>query len=404
MIEHTNIIFMPNISALGGIETYVYELAKKYKDLDIAVVCNRIHPTQAERLRKYCKVYIHTNEKIKCKVAIINYNQEIINYICDDAKIYQCIHADYTNPIYDHWPKPNKRIYKFLGITKYLKEKMADMVKPNQIELCYNPLTIDEEDKPIIIVSATRLHKHKGVDRMKCLINKLDKAKINYLWFIISNDNIDFNSENIIYIKNRLDISRWLTIADYVCLLSDSEACSYTLNEALYRNIPIITTPLPYLDEIGVRDGINAYIMEFDCSNVDSIVNRIKNIPKFKFKKMDDNYSSIFYNIPSNYEEEKNMKVKVKCIKNYYDIEQDERKVVDYNVLYDEPSKHPNRVEWITTRERADHLVSKGLVEIIEVIKEQPKEQTINKEKKEIETIKVETKKATIPKKKVEKK
>ena len=294
MIEHTNIIYMPNISALGGIETYVYELVKKYHDLDIAVVCKQIHPTQEQRIRKYCKVYKHKDEKINCKVAIINYNQDIINYINNDAKIYQCIHADYTNPIYDHKPQPNKRVYRFLGITKYLKEKMADMVKPNQIELCYNPLTIDNEDKPIVIVSATRLHKHKGVDRMKKLIEKLDKANVNYLWFVISNDDIDFNSENIIYIKTRLDISRWLELADYVCLLSDSEACSYTLNEALYRNIPIITTPLPYLEEIGVKDGVNAYIMEFDGSNVDSIVKRINNIPKFKFNRLEDNYKNIF--------------------------------------------------------------------------------------------------------------
>ena len=389
MIEHTNIIFMPNISALGGIETYVYELVKKYKDLDIAVVCKKIHPTQEERIRKYCRVYKHTNELIKCKVAIINYDQSIIDYISDDAKIYQCIHADYTNPIYDHKPKPNKRIYRFLGITKYLKESMEKMVKPNIIDLCYNPLTIDNVDKPIVIVSATRLHKNKGVERMRTLIKKLDKAKVNYLWFVISNDEINFDSENVIYIKTRLDISRWLELADYVCLLSDSEACSYTLNEALYRNIPIITTPLPYLEEIGVKDNVNAYIMEFDCNNVDSIVERITTIPKFKFNRLEDNYINIFAKSKSRYEEERLMKVKVQCIKNYYDIEEDERKVVSPQVPYEHPEKHPKRCEWITTHERAEHLVSKGLVKIIQYIKEEPKtEKKINPVKTEKKTSK----------------
>ena len=385
MIEHTNIIYMPNISALGGIETYVYELAKKYGDYDIAVVSKKCDPQQAKRIKKYCKLYIWNGEKIKCDVAIINYNQDIIPYINKEAKIYQTIHADYTNRlVYNHQPIPNERITSFLGITKYLTEKMADMIKPNKIQLCYNPLTIDDEDKPIIIVSATRLHKHKGLDRMKCLINKLDKAKINYLWIIISNEQVDFNSDNVILIKNRLDISRFLKIADYVCLLSDSEACSYTLNEALYRNIPIITTPLPYLNEIGVIDGINSYIMEFDCSNVDYIVKNITNIPKFIFNKMDDNYSSIFNLVKSNYKEELKMKVKVKCIQNFYDMEEDERKVVSLDTPYDNPDKHKNRCEWITTRERADHLANKGLVEIIEVIKED------KKENKKIPTKKVE--------------
>ena len=54
MIKHANIIYMPTISALGGIETYVYELAKKYGDYDIAVVSKKCDPQQAKRIRKYC--------------------------------------------------------------------------------------------------------------------------------------------------------------------------------------------------------------------------------------------------------------------------------------------------------------------------------------------------------------
>lgn len=386
MIEHSNIIYMPTISALGGIETYVYELVKKYKDLDIAVVSKKCDPIQMERIKKYCNVYIHTNEKIVCDVAIINYDQSIIPFISDNAKIYQAIHADYTNEnVYGgRYPKPNNRVFKFIGITKYLKDKMKNMLLPNEIMLSYNPLTIDD-DKTIIIVSATRLHRHKGKDRMQCLIDKLDKAKVKYLWFVISNDTEGLKSDNVIYIKNRLDIDKFLSIADYVCLLSDSEACSYTLNEALYRNIPIITTPLPYLDEIGVKDGINAYIMDFDCKNVDSIVERITDIPKFNFERLEDKYDEIFTDIKSYYEEEQKMKVKVKCIQNFYDMEQEERKVKSLVEYYEEPEKHPNRVEWITTKARADHLVMKGLVQIVEYIDEvkvEDKKQPIKPEKK----------------------
>ena len=373
MIEHTNIIYMPNISALGGIETYVYELVKKYHNLDIAVVSKKCDSAQAKRIRKYCNLYIHTDQKINCKVAIINYDQSIIPYINEDAEIYQTIHADYTNKIYDHRPKPNKRVKAFLGITKYLVDNMKDMLKPNKIELCYNPLTIDD-DKPIILVSATRLHQHKGLDRMKALAKEMDKQNIKYLWFVISNETEAFIHPNVIRVNNRLDIDKFLSLATYVVLLSDSEACSYTLNEALYRNIPIITTPLPYLNEIGVKDGENAYIMQFDCSNVADIVKKIKKVPKFEFNRMVDNYSNLFKDSKSHYEEDLKMKVKVRCIQNYYDIETDERKVISLDVPYDEPKKHPNRVEWITARERAEHLAGKGLVKIVEFIEEDKKE------------------------------
>ena len=51
IIKHSNIIYMPNISPLGGIETYVYEMVKKYKDLDIAVVSKNCDKTQAKRIK-----------------------------------------------------------------------------------------------------------------------------------------------------------------------------------------------------------------------------------------------------------------------------------------------------------------------------------------------------------------
>lgn len=258
MIKHANIIYMPTISALGGIETYVYELVKKYHNLDIAVVSRYCDEKQRERIEKYCKVYIYTDQDIECKVAIINYDQSIIPHINKEAKIYQTIHADYSSDIYENKPKDNARITGFICITKYLQDKMSAYLPKEKLLYNFNPLTIEDNEKPIILVTASRLHKNKGVERMKKLIAEMDKQKINYIWYIITNDIGVMQSPNVIFIKNRLDVSRFINQATYVVLLSDSEACSYTLNEALYRNIPIITTPLPYLDEIGVRNNENA--------------------------------------------------------------------------------------------------------------------------------------------------
>ena len=356
-INHANIIFMPTISALGGIETYVYELVKKYHDRDIAVVSNSCDEKQAKRIRKYCKLYIHHGEKINCKVAIINYDQSIIKYICDDAKIYQTIHADYTNPIYNHKPQPHPRVTAFIAITQFLQDKMKDILEPNEVMLSYNPLTVDDE-KPIILVSATRLHKHKGKDRMQKLATALDNAGVNYIWYVITGDVGGIDSPNVIFIQNRLDITKWLSQATYVVLLSDSEACSYTLNEALYRNIPIITTPLPYLEEIGVRDGENGYIMDFDCSNVDNIVENITKIPKFTFKRLDDKYGELFTKDKSHYDQDQNQLVQVQVLKTYHDIELN--RVVESGEIIKEPMK----------LSRAEHLEFKGLVRIIANIKD----------------------------------
>ena len=87
-INHANIFYVRDIHSIGGVETYVYELAKKYKDYDIAVVTKNIAPIQKKRLNKFCKVYIHTDQKINCKVIITNWDTSIFDYVNGDAKKY----------------------------------------------------------------------------------------------------------------------------------------------------------------------------------------------------------------------------------------------------------------------------------------------------------------------------
>lgn len=357
MIEHSNIIYMPYISELGGIETYVYEMVKKYHNLDIAVVSKHCDYKQAQRIRKYCKLYLHTNEKIKCDVAIINYDTSIIDFIEDGAKIYETIHGDYSHrEIYGFTPPTHPRITGYIAITNYLQGKVKELINKDNVIMSYNPLTIEDNGKPLILVSATRLHKNKGLKRMQELMFALDKRGINYIWYIFTGDLKDsgnvLTSPNVIILPSRLDVYRWIDQADYVVLLSDSEALSYTINEGLYRNIPVIVTPLPYLKEIGVEDGKNAYIMEFDCNNVDYIADNILNIPKFTFKHLEDKYAELFTKKKSHYKEEKMIEVKCVYPGGYDDIELG-RQIQEGEIFF-------------VTKERAEYLVEHKAVVIIE--------------------------------------
>lgn len=143
------------------------------------------------------------------------------------------------------------------------------------------------------------------------LAHALDIAGIPYIWYVFTNDTNAIDSSNVIYMKPTLDAWKWISRADYLVQLSDTEACSYSINEALYRNIPVIVTPLPYLEEIGVKHGVNAWIMNFDCSNIDEIVENIVNIPEFKFKQLKDNYKNIFKPSKSHYRDRDYMKTAI---------------------------------------------------------------------------------------------
>lgn len=367
MIEHENIIYISYISEIGGVETFAYELAKKYKDRDVAVVCKTIHKEQLKRLSKICWVYKHTGQIIKCKTAIINYDTSIINFIEDGADIYMTIHADYEHDFYkDKFPQHN-RIKAYIGITKHIVESFKRCTGNNNVMLGYNPLTIEETKPYLTMVSATRLTEIKGKKRMQALCRSLDRAKIDYIWYIFTNDTDAIESENVLYMKPRLDVYRWIEKADYVIQLSDTEACSYTINEALYRNIPVIVTPLPYLNEIGYKDGVTGYTINFDCSNLNEVVKKIQNIPSFSFKQLKDIYGKLFTYKESEFKED-NMKSKVICREAYFDIQLNRLIEKDETLLLD--------------NDRAEHLIGLGLVELVERIKKEDKKRPTKKVEK----------------------
>jgi len=401
-IKHDNILYIRDFSEIGGVETFIWEMVKKYKDRDIAVVYKNAHPNQLKRVRQYCRAYQHTNQKINCKVAIINYDISIIDYITPDiwkenAKkdegIIQVIHGDYENPAYPCKPPTDDRIKLYVGVTKYICESFKRITGLENVTFGYNPLTIEEDEPCLKLISATRLSKIKGKDRMIKLANALDNAGISYIWYVFTNEKDTINNPNIIFMKSRLDVSRWLKDSDYLIQLSDTEACSYAINEALYRNIPVIVTPLPYLKEIGVKDGINSYIMNFDCNNMDHIVQNIRNIPKFNFKHLEDKYAEILAKGKSRYEEEKNMNVRVRALKKFEGIRDIERDV-----------RPKAGDEWETSFERAEYLLQNGVIEIIgEIRDEKPTENVSRETIEEVkEELKKEAKKLTRGRKKID--
>lgn len=336
MIKHDNIVYVRDISPIGGVETYVYELIKKYHDLDIAVVCKSCDINQKRRLKKLCPVYLHHGEPIECKVAVINYDTSIIDYLPQriwkenlkpNSKegIYQGVHADYTKKEMGKLPQ-DARIKEYLCITKEQMDKFPLMTDAKNYRLCRNPLSLEEHEKPMIIVSPTRLTREKGGDLMLALANALDKQKTPFIWFVLTTpeylDNPIFQNHNVIWVKNRLDIDWFLDIADWVVLPSKMEGDSYTIREALYKNIPIVVRELGYFSEYGIKDGKNALII--NELNAEDIAKRMLNRLKFTFKPIEDGYKEIFIPSKSHYKEN-NRTVKLRCtfIGGFYCVSED---------------------------------------------------------------------------------
>ena len=402
-IKHANIFYVRNIHAIGGVETYVYELVKKYKDYDIAVVCKTIAPEQRKRLKKFCKVYVHTNEQINCKVIITNWDTSIYDYVNKDAKKYTVLHTDYSNPTERMGLPKDRPDITYIGITESSKKAFEEITGIDRTILCRNPYEF-EEDKPILtLLSASRLTNIKDGGRFAELAKALDNLGINFIWYIVTTNEYQSNTiwqnKNVVHIQNRLDVGSLMRKADWYVQLSICEGDSYSLKEALYRQLPIVVCELPYFKEIGIKDGENALFYKPDNSNAYEIAEKMKTPLKFTFNKIEDGYNNILNKTKSYYEEERDMRYLVEATSKY------KKEDVSDNELLKEKQKQGLSIsryvpeegeQFEVDAERKDLLVTKEFVKVIKEIKDvKEKVETATKEVKTEKAVKETTKKTT---------
>lgn len=371
MIESTNIFYIQHLNIIGGTETFLYELTRKYKNIDITVVYKTGHWKQIERIAKNVKIIKYNGEKIKCQKAFFNYSVDIIDNI--EAEEYiQIIHAMYkTNKI---TPKPNDKITQYFAVSE-IADKEWEELTGIKAKVVRNPLQMLETKPVLFLVSATRLTAEKGKDRIEKLGNMLNEKGIDYLWLIFTNDNSLINNPNICYIKPRLNVRQYLNTLKqtrnvYGVQLSDCEGDCYFTRECEALGIPLLVTPIPSFKEQGLKDGKNCYYLPFDMQDID-IDKIVNNIPKYEGYIKEDKWKDELINVKSNYKEE-DMKVKVKCTYSYTDVELNKDIPLGY--------------EWIVDKKRADVLLANPhhLVEIVEYIQdEKPKEKAIKPKKKQ---------------------
>ena len=212
---------------------------------------------------------------------------------------------------------------------------------------------------------------------------------VNYVWYVFTNEHDSIHSRNVIFITERLDVYKWIQDCDYLVQLSDTEACSYSINEALAYGKQVVVTPLPYLEELGIRNGENAVVLNFDCSNIQEVVEMIKKPKSITWNAPADNYKKYLKTSKSNYEEKKKTmkRIRIKAnIRKFSDLK--------YNGLMRKALD-----EWLEEDSRADDLINRGFAELVpepKVQKVEIPEEPIKEEKKEKAVAKKE--KATVKK------
>lgn len=342
---YKNVIVVPHINVIGGVETFAYELAKKYgKDYDITVMYMDGDRSQISRLKKYARVVKWHGQEINCEKMFVAYGSNDLIEKTHAKELWWMLHADYH--AYGISPILDPRITGFIAVSNFVAETNGKHFGINA-EVCYNPVSTEKPRRALHLLSATRLTKEKGKHRMTALANALDAACVPFTWEVFTNDVGGLPNENVIYRKPRLDIAPFICAADYVVQLSDHEGYSYTINESLCFGVPVIVTDLPSMRELGVVDGKTGFLLPLDMSEIPT--ERIaKGLRRFKYEPRLDRWPDFLAPGKGTYEEERSTPVRVRCIKYYFDIALN---------AYQRPGD-----EQEVTQERADKLADLGVV------------------------------------------
>lgn len=285
-MQKTIYIYSSHIDEFGGVSTFLYNWCLQLRNYyDITLLYGRANENQLKRLSKLVKVEKWDKHKQYTSDIVLRnsvWGDVPYNLTSKDNRYLEMRHANYKylkeqgklDIQYHKWDKTNEVI----GCGEYVSKMSNEVLHDNPTTIINILAPKIKTKKTLHFISCTRLDQSKGWGRMQQLMEMLKKADIKFKWDIFTPDKIKCDYEEVHIYKPRYDIWDYLVDADYTVLLSDSEGLSYTVQESLQYQVPVICTDVGGNRDL-IKDGINGYLVPLDM-NFD--VKKILNIPKLE--------------------------------------------------------------------------------------------------------------------------
>lgn len=274
----TDILFYCEyVNKVGGIATFLYNTCQQLKKYyDIVIMYDDFPEEQINRLSKVVPVVKNDGKRaVVCDTIVLNRLKDKIPPDVTYNKSVQMCHACLQKT----FKIPYDSDY-LVNVSQAAKDSWGDASKHG---IVINNLSYPEADE-LLLVSATRMQagdKGDNDERIRKLANMLNDKNIRFTWLNFSDKGLNNPPRNFINMAPRLNIQSFIKRADYLVQLSDLEAYSMSVLEALNLNTAVLATPFPSLFEEGFIDGKTGYVIPYDM-NFD--VEKILTVPKFEFR------------------------------------------------------------------------------------------------------------------------
>lgn len=312
------IIYCEFANKVGGISTFIYEWClMMHKDHQIMFMYDKMDDNQLKRLRKIVDCERVSKELRECNTLILNRLTDNIPTNIIYKKVVQMVHA--CSQIKYHINQDRDYI---VNVSQSAKDSWGEASSRGIV--IHNPM-FTESRRVLRLVSATRIgavDKGSNDDRYVKLANMLNRADIPFIWLNFSDKPMPNAPKHFVNMPARLDVQGFIRQSDYLVQLSDREAYSMAILEALCNDTAVICTPFPSAVEQGVEDGKTGYIVPFD---MDFDVKKLLNVPFFHFDYDNDSIKKQWEKIlkakPTRTVETTSVRIQV-IIERFYDLEQ----------------------------------------------------------------------------------
>lgn len=281
------VLYSQHVRRVSGLFTFELNFCKvmsKYHD--ITFVYESIDVERQRQIEQYAKPVKNDGQRFDCDICIYssvkNTNPEPRIFA---QKYIQVCHCDYKAWNVNYKPNPKVTIHVGVGevVTKSLIEQFGAqcVTIPNMLDPEFKP------EKVLRLVTASRIEKGKGFERMIDLAKKMRIAGKRFVWEVYGDGSYSYLNElkyklnnvpDIVFMGARMDVQHYMKDVDYVVQLSDSEGFCYSIFEAFQVGTPVIVSRWEGV-ESSVIEGQNGYILDMDLGNLD-IDKLFNNIPQ----------------------------------------------------------------------------------------------------------------------------
>ena len=291
-------IYTAGLLGKTGIYTWVRNFVLNMRgEYDITILCQTFDNSILEDLMCFAVCDIYDRDKqYNCDIYLHNYQDNDFKPNIFARQRFMLLHCDYAE--IGHL-KTLQTDYKYIAVSDTSAKGMRDKFGIDCIAIepflnTYNPKRVYR------FVSATRIHRTKGWDRMMELCRLLTEKGIRFQWLLFTDGKcpaMPYTGFLNMGMQPNEVVLDYMADADYVVQLSDNEGFCYSVHEALSVGTPVLVSDISVFDSV-IEDGYNGYKLPLDMNdiNIDRIVNDIP--AKFaypsKIESLIDKWGKVF--------------------------------------------------------------------------------------------------------------